>query len=497
MSTSAMSLERQMARGAAWMIALRLADRSIGLVSVLVLARLLVPADFGLVAMGTVVLGALEALTGFGFELALIKRQAKDRARWDSAWTLNAALGLGNAVVIAASSPALAAFYGEPRVVNVMLVLAVSALVAGLRNIGMVEYDQELHFRPIVTLALARRTASFVVTLVLALLYGTYWSLLAGILTGQVIDVLLSYRLSTYRPRFGLAAWRDLFSFSKWLLVNNMLGYASQRAGDLIVGHRAGATALGLYSVSFELANLPTSEMVRPVMRAVFPGYAQMSSDRARLAGGFLKVFSLVLLAALPAAAGIALLAEPIVGVLLGARWRDAAPLVAVLAVYGGIRAAQGNTISVYLALDRPRLAAAMTLLNVALSFGGFALALARWPLAQAAWALVLGAFVATTVNLSVLMRRLDLTWRPMVGALFRPSLGIAAMAAALLGLLKVLPSGGSLPIRALALLTMVAAGATVYAAALLAAWHLRGRPSESPERAVLSAVRAIWQRRR
>lgn len=493
-----MSLEHRMARSAAWMIALRLADRSIGFVSVLILARLLVPADFGIVAMGTVILGALEALTAFGFELGLIKSQAKDRARWDSAWTLNVALGLANAVLIAALSPAAAAFYGEPRVISVMLVLAVSSVVAGLRNIGMVEYEQELRFRPIVALALARRTASFVITLVIAWWYGTYWALLAGMVTGQLVDVLLSYRLSPYRPRLGLAAWRDLFSFSKWLLVNNVLGYASQRAGDLIVGHRAGATALGFYSVSFELANLPTSEMVRPVMRAVFPGYAQMSSDRARLASGFLSVFSLVLLAALPAAAGIALLAEPIVAVLLGARWEDAAPLVAVLAVYGGIRAAQANTVSVYLALDRPQLAAAMTLLNVVLSFGGFALALGRWPLAEAAWALVLGTLVATAVNLLVLARRLGLTWRPVAGALLRPSLGIAAMAVVLLSLSNVLPASDGSPVfRAFALAATMAAGATVYAAALLAAWHVRGRPIDSPERAVLTAVRALWERRR
>ena len=96
MSGATITLERRMARSAAWMVGLRLADRSIGLVSVLFLARLLVPADFGLVAMGTVILGVLEAMTAFGFEMALIKRQAKDRERWDSAWTLNVIIGVAN-----------------------------------------------------------------------------------------------------------------------------------------------------------------------------------------------------------------------------------------------------------------------------------------------------------------------------------------------------------------------------------------------------------------
>ena len=493
-----MTLEHRMARSAAWMIGLRLADRGIGFISVLILARLLVPADFGLVAMGTVILGALEAMTGFGFEMALIKRRARDRPRWDSAWTLNAGIGVVNAALIVMLAPAAVAFYGEPRVTNVMLVLAVSALVGGLRNIGMVEFEQELHFRPIVTLALIRRTASFVVTLTLAWWYGTYWSLLAGMLTGQVVDVLLSYAMSPYRPRFGLTAWRDLFAFSKWLLVNNLLGYASQRAGDAIVGQRAGATALGFYSISFELANLPTSEMVRPVMRAVFPGYALMSDDRARLAGGFLNVFSLVLLFALPAAAGIALLAEPLVAVLLGPRWSEATPLIQVLAVYGGIRAAQANTGSIYLALDRPQLASAMTLLNIVFAFGAFAIALARWPLAQAAWFLVGGSLLAAMVNFVVLVRQLHLPWKPVLSAFVRPTLGIAAMAAVLINLsFSLTPHVGSLAAHAVGLAAAVMTGATVYIAALLAIWHLRGRPEHSPERALLTAVRTALRRRR
>jgi O-antigen/teichoic acid export membrane protein len=493
MNAPAMSIERRMARSAAWMVGLRLAERSIGLVSTLVLARLLVPADFGLVAMGTVVLGALEAMTAFGFELALIKRQAKDRARWDSAWTLNALIGIANASLIAALAPAAAAFYGEPRIVHVMLVLAAAALVSGLRNIGMVEFEQDLRFRPIVLLALARRLGSVAVTLALAWWHGTYWALLAGIVAGQLVDVILSYVVSPYRPRPGLAAWRDLFSFSKWLLVNNLLGFASQRGGDLIVGGRSGAAAVGLYSVSFELANLPTSEMVRPVMRAVFPGYAMMSSDPARLAQGFITVFSLVLLFALPAAAGIALLAEPLVSVLLGPRWAAAVPLLQVLAIYGGIRAAQANTGSVYMALDRPQLAAAMTLLNVLLAFGSFAIALGRMPLADAAWFMVAGAGVAAVVNLSVLNRSLDQPWRTVLAALRRPALAIAAMTAALIPLRAWLWTGAQ-PIheRAAVLLCLVLAGAAVYLAALLAAWHAQGRPAGSPEDAALALVRGL-----
>jgi lipopolysaccharide exporter len=492
-----MTIERRMARSAAWMIGLRLADRTIGLVSVLFLARLLVPADFGLVAMGTVILGALEAMSAFGFEMALIKRQAKDRARWDSAWTLNVMIGVFNATVIAALAPLAALFYGEPRVTSVMLVLAASALVSGLRNIGMVEFEQELRFGRIVMLSLTRRTVSFVVTLALAWWYGSYWALLVGMVTGHVVDLLLSYAFSPYRPRFSLVAWRDLFSFSKWLLLNNVLFYTSQRGGDAVVGNQAGASALGTYTVSLELANLPTSELVWPVMRAVFPGYAMMSSNVQRLAQGFLKVFALVLMFALPAAAGIALLAEPLVAVLLGPRWSDATPIIQVLAIAGGIRAAQANTGSVYLALDRPHLASAIMFLGILLSLGPFAIAVGRMPLADAAWFFVFSGLATALVNLILLTRLLALRWRTILGALVRPGIGIGAMAAVLLLVRPLLWSAGQpLPAAALALVVLVLIGAATYLATVALAWHVHGRPPESPEQAILETIAPAFRRR-
>ena len=472
------------------MIGLRLMDRAIGLVSVLFLARLLVPADFGLVAMGTVVLGALEAITGFGFEMALIQRRAKDRTRWDGAWTLNIIVGVANAAVIALLAPAAAAFYGEPRVVNVMLVLSVSALVCGLRNIGMVEFEQDLRFGPIVVLALIRRLVGFLVTLSLAWWYGTYWALLAGMLTGHVADLVFSYQVSRYRPRLSLTAWRDLFSFSRWLLVLNVLGYANNRGGDAIIGNVAGAAALGKYTVSYEIANLPTSEMVRPVTRAVFPGYAMMATDPARLSSGFTKVLSLVLLFALPAATGIAVLADPIVSVLLGPRWIDAVPLMQVLAIFGGIRATQANTGSVYLALNRPQLTAAIAFASLFLELGSFAIALTRLPVAEAAWFLVGGSVITGIINLTVLKQLLKLRTRDLFRGAVRPTLGVAVMASALLPLTATVWNGAEpLAAGAFALVSLVAAGTLIYLATVLFAWSMLGKPTGTAEHAIIATL--------
>ena len=273
----------------------------------------------------------------------------------------------------------------------------------------------------------------------------------------------------------------------------NALGYVSNRGGDAIIGSFAGAAALGKYTVSYEIANMPTSEMVRPVTRAVFPGYAMMAADATRMAVGFTKVFSLVLLFVLPAATGIALLAEPIVSVLLGPRWSDVVPLMQVLAIFGGIRAAQANTGSVYMALNRPQFAAAIALASIVVELGSFAIALTRFPIAQAAWFLVLGSLITAVVNLSVLKRLLKLRAHDFLRAAGRPALGSAVMAAALLPLMSTLWNGGHpLAAGALVLALLVTAGALVYLATVLLAWTMLGQPGGTAEHAIATLAQSV-----
>ena len=132
------TIGNRIAKGARWTIGIRIAERVIGLTSTMILARLLVPGDFGLIAMGTAVLAALEAMTAFGFEWAVIQRGTRERRFLDTAWTLNLIFAVVCAVLLCAAVPIVTLFYGEPRVAEVMYVLALVCLIGGLRNIGMV-----------------------------------------------------------------------------------------------------------------------------------------------------------------------------------------------------------------------------------------------------------------------------------------------------------------------------------------------------------------------
>ena len=135
---------------------------------------------------------------------------------------------------------------------------------------------------------------AFVVTLSLALLMGSYWALVIGTVVGRVSGVVLSYTMQPFRPRFCLGKSGELFFFSGWMLLNNGLSVVLGRISHFIIGRAHGPGALGLYTVGSEIAYLPATDLIAPINRAVFPGYARMAADRNTLGEGFTSVMSVI-----------------------------------------------------------------------------------------------------------------------------------------------------------------------------------------------------------
>lgn len=491
-----MSIHRKIANGATWTVALRFGERALGLVSTLILARLLAPEHFGLIAMGTVLLATLEALTTFGFEAALIQRQTKEPAFLDSAWTLNLILGVGNALIILAAAPVAAWFYGEDRVVEIMMVLALVALLHGMHNIGMVLYEQDIRFARIFVQVLVKKVISIVVTISAALILHDHRALLAGMITSALSGMLLSFVLSPYRPRLCWTQWRELVGFSKWLLANNVLHFLGSRGADFIVGRMVGASTLGVFNVSYELANLPTSEMVGPITRAVFPGYAQIAHDLARLRKGFLTIYGVIAIVALPAAAGIACLAEPLVTILLGKKWAAAVPLTGALALFGATRALQANTGSVYLALGKPYVMTVLAGIYVLSTMITFGVTLAFWDIGHAVWAFFAVGAVVCVINLATAAHQLRLAIMEIVRATVRPMISVVVMAMVLLWSLSQMPKWLITTHSWAVLPGEILLGAAVYATTLWSCWKLAGAPPEAEEKLLRLATELLQGRR-
>src|SRR5436190_8292926 len=184
-----------MLKGSAWLIGLRWAVRLTGVLSTLILARLLTPHDFGVVAIAMILVGLLETLGWTGQELALIRHRTPTSEHYNTAWTISALIGVGIAIVIYASAPLVPMYFHEDRAIAVMQWLALRPLLSGLENIGTVDFQRDLRFDRVFGYLFYTKVLSFLVTLAAALVLRNYWALVIGTVAGQASRTILSYCL--------------------------------------------------------------------------------------------------------------------------------------------------------------------------------------------------------------------------------------------------------------------------------------------------------------
>jgi lipopolysaccharide exporter len=483
----------QMARGAAWMVAFKLVERCLALTSTLVLARLLMPADFGLVAMAASLVAMLDLFSAFGLDVALIQRSGNTREHYDTAWTLNIVAGACVACLMLALAWPISWFYKEPRLVLVVFMLAPNAFVQGCENIGIVAFRKEMDFRKEFIFLFTRRLVGVTVTIPAAFILRNYWALIIGMLAGRLGGVALSFALHPFRPRLSLAKVGDFFHFSKWVVVQNLLSFLKERSADLIIGRLAGAHGLGVFNVSNEIASIPGTELIAPINRAVLPGYARLANDRPALRREFLSVMAIVAVVALPAVTGIACVAPFVVAAILGPKWHEATTVLAVLAFYGIFQALLSNAYSAFLAIGKPQTFVRITAVYVAIDLPLLLFLTQRLGVIGAAWAHVVAVVVTLPLSVMLVSRDLGLHVRDIAAEAWRPVLASAMMFVVVATLrphvdVAALPSTDAVKLLAL----YVPLGAAVYCAAIFVLWVASGRP-QGAEASLLRELGRRW----
>ncbi|MEO0973619.1 MAG: lipopolysaccharide biosynthesis protein [Pseudomonadota bacterium] len=454
-------------------VAMRWADRLLGLISTLVLARLLVPDDFGVIAMASIVYGFVTVLMNLGVNAALIHDKEATQDDYDTAWTIRLIEAIVAGLVLAALAPAAANYFNDPRVVDVMRVMAVTVAVAGLDNIGLVTFQKEMQFGSDFLFFFLRRFAGFLVTLILAFVLRSYWAMVIGSLVGKLVGVALSYAMHEMRPKLSLRKVRKIWSFSQLMLLANIGNYLSVEMDKLVLGARVSAATLGGYRLGDDIASMPTSEVLAPLGRVLFPSFVEARDEPDQLRQQFLLALGVQVALVLPAAVGLALVADSAVPVLLGDQWAFAVPFIRWLALGQLAVALSHATTYLFMSLGRVGSLATISLGRVAVF-----MLLVLTVFAEAGGVVVAqlrGAVgVASVVALVVLLLRTmqGLTLADLARATWRPALGCALMAAVLTNVATdSLPSG-------LALLIDVSIGAGVYGATIIGTWRLAGRPA-------------------
>ncbi|WP_417319035.1 lipopolysaccharide biosynthesis protein [Emcibacter sp.] len=331
-NTSDGAIASRVMKGAAWMAFTRFSTRMLGMLSTIVLARLLIPEDFGIVALASSYYAILEGMSQLNFRQALIKYRDTDNNDYNTAWTLNACRGVLLCLIIAASSLFVPDLLNEPRLASVILLVAMIPLIDGFENPKFVIFEKNIDFTREVIITLGTKVMVLIVTIYLAYSMRSYWALIIGLVFGATSRMTISYLMIPFLPRISFASLGRLFSFSAWMSGVNVLQSLSNNLDKFFVGYFLGTTATGIFHIGKSVAFMPTNEMVMPLNRALYPGFTLIVDKKDYMREKVLESAQFLAGLSQPLGIGFALVAPEFMYLVYGPKWLESIPIVQILA---------------------------------------------------------------------------------------------------------------------------------------------------------------------
>lgn len=306
--------------------------RFIDLLATAIIARILVPEDFGIAALGITTLALLRTISELPVADSLVRLPEVTRDDLDTAFTLNVLRGLFVGALLCLASIMLPAIYDDPRLTGILLLLALAPVFQGLASPAMVHFTRALNFRPMTLTNIFGKLASFLVTVMLAWLTASYWAIIAGMVIAPLISSILTFFLAPHRPGFCLKGARGMLSFAGWITVSQIISSLNQQGDRYFIGGILGTASLGIYAMASTIANMMGTQLIGPLMQPLFAGMSQFSHDHERLGRALLRGQRYLAFLAFPFGAALGALAQPAVLVALGPGWSEAASLLTWLA---------------------------------------------------------------------------------------------------------------------------------------------------------------------
>jgi polysaccharide transporter, PST family len=303
-----------------------------------VLARLLDPAEFGIVAMVGPIIAFASTLNDLGFAQAVVQRREITAEQVSRLFWINVAASIGLAITLVLLSPLIGWMYSEPRTVEITIVLAALIVIGTLGVVPTALLNREMRFLPIVAIDMAQLCVSVGSAIFMAWAGFGYWALVLSQVVATIFGVICTLAVARWRPFAPKrrAEVGPLVRFGIHLTGVNLATFFSMSADNIIIGIVSGKVPLGLYERSYTLVLQPLGQLMAPLGRVAIPLLAQLNGDPARFRSAYANMLSLGAIFTAPAMICCTMLAGPIVTGLLGDDWREAGPIFSWIS-FGGI----------------------------------------------------------------------------------------------------------------------------------------------------------------
>jgi len=327
-------LKQRTIRGGFARIFAQAANFSLRLISLMVLARMLGPKDFGLVGMVTAFTGVLNLFRDFGLSAASVQSATIDRDQSSTLFWINVLVGAILAAIAAAGAPAIAAFYHEPRLIGITVALSFAFLLNAIGVQHSALLQRQMRFTALAIIGIVSLAVGTGIGIVGAMLGFGYWSLVAMTVSMPLITTLGVWMSTAWLPGVprSVKTIRPMMRFGSILTLNGLVAYAAYNFDKVLIGRFWGADAIGIYGRAYQLINIPTDNLNSAIGEVAFSALSRVQDDIVRLKSYFLKGYSLVVGMTLPITIACAIFADDLVAVLLGPKWSGAAVIFRLLA---------------------------------------------------------------------------------------------------------------------------------------------------------------------
>lgn len=336
-----MSLKQQALLGVFWSGIEKWGGQLISTLVFLLLARILGPKDFGLVALASTFLSFMQIFLDQGFSQAIVQRQELTDEHLDTAFWSNLLIALILFIIIILASGQVAAFFKEPQLALILCWMAPNFIFGGLNGVQSALLQRKLNFKVLAMRRLAGTAVGGIVGITLAVLGFGVWSLVAKQIADSITAVLLLWSTSDWRPsaKFSPDHFRELFSYGINVVGINFLNYLNRNSDNLLIGYFLGSTILGYYSVAYRLLLITTEIMIGTIQKIAMPVFSRMQEDKNRLRNAFYQAIKLTSLFAFPVYIGMSLLSPELIQIVFGDDWVSAASVMRILSLVGPLYA--------------------------------------------------------------------------------------------------------------------------------------------------------------
>lgn len=304
--------------------------RLLGLISTLVLIRYLTPSDLGVAISAMVVLMFAQAITEAGSRQYIIQNDGLNHQQICCAWSISLVMKLAASVMIFCFSFIAETIFDSENMQDVLKVCCVLPILVGLKNPGLFIDEKNDQYRNLNIIPVISKIISLPVTITIAIIYQSFWSLIIGSILEAIIDVSLSYYYNKFRPRFTLLGVKQQLKFSNYFFVMSIFGYLRSRFENFAIISLFGVKGNGLYSIAQEIAFLPMTELVQPIQRGFYATAASLKSSKTHMFELYAKQSNWVLLILVPCFFGLLAIQDVFTLLVLGDKWIEAGSVLPI-----------------------------------------------------------------------------------------------------------------------------------------------------------------------